>query len=60
MRRLPDILWVVLWGLLSSGWILSASRELSATFDEPFYLRSAMKSWRTGSNFDLMKAGTMP
>ncbi|WP_020468295.1 ArnT family glycosyltransferase [Zavarzinella formosa] len=60
MRRLPDVLWVVLWGLLSTGWILSASPELSATFDEPFYLRSSLKSWRTGSNFELMKAGTMP
>lgn len=60
MRRMPDMLWVVVWGLLSSGWILSAAGQLSATFDEPFYLRSAIKAWRTGSNFELMKAGTMP
>lgn len=60
MRRLPDVLWIALWGLLSTAWIVSASPKLSATFDEPFYLESALKAWRTGSNFELMKAGTMP
>ncbi len=60
MKRLHDLLWLLLWASLSTGWILSAARDLSATFDEPFYLRSSLKSWRTGSNFDLMRAGTMP
>ncbi len=60
MKRLHDLLWLFLWASLSTSWILSASRDLSATFDEPFYLRSSLKSWRTGSNFDLMRAGTMP
>jgi hypothetical protein len=59
MRRF-DVAWLLLWGVLSSAWCLSASRELSATFDEGLYLRWGVTSWRSGSNFDLMRAGTMP
>lgn len=55
-----DLGWLVLWGALSSAWCLSAAGELSATFDEPFYLRAGLTSWRTGSNRELMRAGTMP
>jgi hypothetical protein len=54
-----DLAWLALWGILSSAWCLSASRELSATFDEPFYVRAGIESWRSGSNRELMKAGTM-
>ena len=39
MRRL-DVAWLLLWAALSSAWCLSAARDLSATFDEPFYLRA--------------------
>ncbi len=60
MRRWFDIGWLLLWGGLSSAWCLSAARELSATFDEPFYLREALTSWRTGSYHGLMRAGTPP
>jgi hypothetical protein len=59
MRRL-DVAWLLLWGVLSSAWCLSAARELSAAFDEPYYLRWGISSFRTGSNWELMKAGTMP
>jgi hypothetical protein len=59
MRRF-DVAWLALWGILSSAWCLTATRELSATFDEPFYLRAGVESWRSGSNRELMKAGTMP
>jgi hypothetical protein len=59
MRRL-DVAWLLLWGVVSSAWCLTAARELSATFDEPFYLRATLGSFRTGSNWELMKAGTMP
>jgi hypothetical protein len=55
-----DIIWILLWGILSSIWCLSAATQLSATFDEPFYLQEGVKSWRTGSNDRLMRAGTMP
>ena len=55
-----DVAWLILWGALSSAWCLTAAQDLSASFDEPFYLRSGIKSWRTGSNYDLMRAGTMP
>jgi hypothetical protein len=60
MSRRFDVAWLILWGVLSSAWCLSAAQDLSASFDEPFYLRSGLKSWRTGSNYDLMRAGTMP
>ena len=59
MRR-ADVAWLLVWGALSSAWCLTAARELSATFDEPFYLRAGLNSWRTGSNYELMRAGTMP
>ena len=55
-----DVAWLLVWGGLSSAWCLTAARELSATFDEPFYLRAGLTSWRTGSNYELMRAGTMP
>ena len=59
MRRF-DLAWLIFWGLASSVWCLTAAHQLSATFDEPFYLRAGVESWRTGSNRELMKAGTMP
>jgi hypothetical protein len=59
MRRL-DVVWLLVWAALSSAWCLTAAHDLSATFDEPFYLRAGLNSWRTGSNRELMKAGTMP
>ena len=59
MRRL-DVAWLLLWGALSSAWCLSAARDLSAGFDEPYYLRWGLESFRTGSNQQLMRAGTMP
>jgi len=60
MKRWIDVAWLFLWVGLSSLWIVTAARELSATFDEPFYLKSSMQSWRSGSNKELMRAGTMP
>jgi hypothetical protein len=59
MHRL-DVAWLLVWAALSSAWCLTAARDLSATFDEPFYLRAGLTSWRTGSNRELMKAGTTP
>lgn len=55
-----DILWVVLWLCLSSVWCVSAARQLSATFDEPFYLEQGLSAWRTGSFAGLLHKGTMP
>jgi hypothetical protein len=47
--------------ILGTSLIISHStRQLSATFDETFYLDAGLTSWRTGSNKMLMKAGTMP
>ncbi len=52
--------WLLFWGLVSSVWCLTAAERLSATFDEPFYLRNGLHAWRTGSCNLLMHAGTMP
>ena len=60
MGRWFDVGWVILWGAVSSAWCLSAARDLSATFDEPFYLEAGLGSWHSGSNNDLMRKGTMP
>src|SRR5262245_46179537 len=55
-----DAAWVVVWGVLSSAWCLTAAEDLSAAFDEPNNLRWGVASWRTGSNYDFMRQGTMP
>ena len=60
MERRFDLAWLVLWGVLSSVWCLTAASDLGATFDEPFYLKASMEGWRTGSNYELMRVGTMP
>ena len=59
MRRL-DVAWLLVWAALSSAWCLSAASDLSAAFDEPNNLRWGVTSWRTGSNYAFMRAGTMP
>ena len=46
-------------GLASSVWCLTASAREGVTFDEPFYIKAGLESWRTGSNKLLMRAGTM-
>ena len=57
---LVDAVWLVVLGLLTSVWCLTAATEIGPTFDEPFYIDSGLESWRTGSNKLLMRAGTMP
>jgi hypothetical protein len=37
-----------------------AANQLSATFDEPFYIVQGLEFWRTGSHARLMSKGTMP
>jgi hypothetical protein len=59
MTRL-DFLWLLVVGVASSAWCLTAGRELGATFDEPFYVAKGLEAWRTGSHRALMRAGTMP
>jgi len=60
MKRWFDVAWLVLWGVLSSVWILTAAQDLSAAFDEWNNLRWGVTSFRTGSNFDFMREGTFP
>jgi hypothetical protein len=55
-----DALWLLVFGLASSAWCMTAAAELGPTFDEPLYLNAGLASWRTGSNKLLMSAGTMP
>ncbi len=58
--RLTDLVWLgaILWG--SSIFVAETSSQLSATFDETFYLKSGMTFWRDRTNAELMRAGTMP
>jgi hypothetical protein len=58
-RRL-DGLWLLLWGLASSVWCITAACELGPTFDEPLYVARGLEGWRTGSHRGLIKLGTMP
>jgi hypothetical protein len=55
-----DALWLVVWGLLSSAWCLTAAGQLGATFDEPLYLARGLEGWRSGSHGGLLRVGTMP
>ena len=55
-----DLGWFLAWGLASSLWCVSAAGQLSATFDEPFYVAGGLDFWRTGSHSGLIKKGTMP
>ena len=61
MRRyLPDALWLLICGIASSAWCLSAGQQLGATFDEPIYVTRGLEAWRTGSHAGLLHLGTMP
>lgn len=59
-RRWADILWLLLVGVYSSAWCVTAAARLGATFDEPHHLNAGLTAWRTGSNKLLMTAGCMP
>lgn len=58
MKR--DGLLLAIVALLSSVWIVTASRQVGATFDEPFYLEGGLDYWRHGHFGMLLAAGTMP
>ena len=55
-----DLLWLLAWGVFSSAWCLTASAQLSATFDEPTYIKEGLERWRTDSYEGLLRLGTMP
>jgi hypothetical protein len=55
-----DGLWVLVCGIGSSLWCLTAASQLSATFDEPLYVARGLECWRSGSHAGLMQLGTMP
>ncbi len=55
-----DRSWIVWWGLVSSIWCVTAAERLSATFDEPHYIKHGLHAWRSGSYHPLLRGGTMP
>lgn len=59
-REKLDFFWLPVWLVFAAVWCLSASGQLSATFDEPVYLRHGLERWRTGDCRHLTKLGTMP
>jgi hypothetical protein len=58
--RLLESGWLLFWIIASTAWCVSASTRLSATFDEPTYIRLGLESWWTGSYKGLLDLGTMP
>ena len=56
---LPWILSVLLVAL-TSLWIVKSSSQLSATFDEPVYLKCGLDCWANNTHKPLMRLGTMP
>ena len=59
-NALIDLGWLLVFGAASAWWCVSAAQALSATFDEPTYLRLGLEHWRTGSTNGMMKLGTTP
>ena len=59
MKRADWLLLAAL-ALTSSAWCFTASRQLGATFDEPFYFESGLDYWRRGHFGQLLSAGVMP
>ena len=59
-NALIDFGWLLVFGAASAWWCVSAAQTLSATFDEPTYLRLGLEHWRTGSANGMMKLGTTP
>ena len=57
---LLDVLCLLVFGGISAWWCLSAARALSATFDEPTYLRLGLEHWRSGGARELLELGVMP
>lgn len=57
--RRVDLLCLFAFGIASSVWCLTAATRLGATFDEPFYIKAGLATWRTGSNKPLMRSGVM-
>lgn len=55
-----DWLWLLAWALASAAWCLTASAELSATFDEPLFVTRGLEAWRSGSHGSLLRLGVMP
>lgn len=61
-KRTKSWEWAIigLLGLVGSTAVVTSSRRIGGTFDEFFYLDAGLERWRTGSNFRLLAAGTMP
>ena len=57
---LLDLAWLLIWGLASSAWCLTAARELGGTFDEPVYLNCGLEHWHTGGSSALMRWAPCP
>src|SRR5262245_46793125 len=57
---LLDGLWLAFLGVASSIYCGSAAQRIGPTFDEPLYVRCGLERWRSGSNYELMRVGTMP
>jgi hypothetical protein len=60
VERRWDWVWLVVCGVASSAWCISASTQIGATFDEPGYLARGLEFWRTGNHAAQLKLGTMP
>jgi hypothetical protein len=58
--RLYDMLWLIVFGLLSSAYCIFTASRIGATCDEPIYLLRGLEGWRLGGSGGLIRLGTMP
>lgn len=57
---LIDVAWLLVCGVASAWWCVTAAHALSGTFDEPLYVGLGLEHLRTWAARPLMKLGTMP
>lgn len=55
-----DLSWLAVCFVLSSAWCISCAFRIGATFDEPVYVAEGLAAWRTWSQGELIRLGTMP
>lgn len=59
-EQVLDWSWFLVLGAVSTLWCITAAGQLSATYDEPFYITQGLQCWHTGTHQNLLRMGTMP
>src|SRR5262245_61520995 len=58
--RLADVAWLLAAFALSAAWCVGAAVQAGFTLHETGYVRLGLEGWRSGSDYGLIRLGTMP